>query len=601
MKLIYLLFIISLNFSLNNASKSLIPKKNSEADNIIGRKLYESDNKTLLLVGVWNFTKEYPNDKKSYFEIYFLSYGNISTRYEYLNLTISVYYNNKSPNQMEIKCDKFEFEEHILHFYCVREINYTDFNRIELNDEMFKFYSIEGAPNENITVFKRNIDESSLFESIKSNISNQTEDIKFQTFNLKNISITDDDLVILDGWTSSKEMLTNDTKINFTFSNNVFTCNYTDYGDTDKITFYPHKSINDHLHGKIGKELIDGNVTHILIYAKDTDRDSLVYSTYENAVTELFGFGDYVAPINGNDAKNRAYFRGTIDTLKKYIRFNTQVFYGSTLRSLQASIKINASGIRDTDNIDFETGKVPYNITYLGTSNLTNIIGMEFPSSFEFSNDNINFVSITPDFIGEDSSLTNKNSPNTENFRFISNKPNIAGNSLSFDLEPFTSNSSQNVSISGKQALYLNYTSLEDSERDEIECTIENKTSYFTVLCEPKKDIYTQLKTLIIKIPKISSGRLRILQSAENSTFYAPPNTEGDIQFEYNPEINTFARKASKKKGLSGGAIAAIVLATVAAIAAVGIAMFFLNRGPINPIKTSTEMNLPNSSTNINN
>ena len=86
MKLIYLLFIISLNFSLNNASKSLIPKKNSEADNIIGRKLYESDNKTLLLVGVWNFTKEYPNDKKSYFEIHFLSYGNISTRYEYLNL-----------------------------------------------------------------------------------------------------------------------------------------------------------------------------------------------------------------------------------------------------------------------------------------------------------------------------------------------------------------------------------------------------------------------------------------------------------------------------------------------------------------------------------
>jgi hypothetical protein len=29
--------------------------------------------------------------------------------------------------------------------------------------------------------------------------------------------------------------------------------------------------------------------------------------------------------------------------------------------------------------------------------------------------------------------------------------------------------------------------------------------------------------------------------------------------------------------------------------------MFFLNRGPVNPIKTSTEMNLPNSTTNINN
>ena len=601
MKPIQLFLIISLYFSLIYASKNFSPNKYSKPGEIIGRKLYESDNKTLLLVGVWNYTYEYPSVNKTYFEIHFLSYRNISSDYDKLNLSISVYYNNKETKTIPIQCDSFEFEDFVLHFYCEAEIDYGDFNRVELNEDKFTFHY--SNKNENRTVLKRNIDESSLFENIKNNISNQTNDIKFLTFNLQNINITDDDLVILNGWITSEEKLENTSQFNFTLSNNEFTCNYTDYGNNGIITFYPDKNINEHLHGKMGNALTITNKTvpHILIYGKDMDNDSLIYSIYENAVTELFGFGDYVAPINGNNAKNRAYFRGTIDTLKKYIRFNTRVIYGSTLRSLQDSKPINASGIRDSDNIDFETGKVPYNITYFDTSKLTNIIGMELPSSFEFSNDNINFVSITPDFIGEDSSLTNKNSPNTENFRFISNKPNIAGNSLSFDLEPFTSNSSQNVSISGKQALYLNYKSLEDSERDEIECTIENKTYYFTVLCEPKKDIYTQLKTLIIKIPKISSGRLRILQSAENSTFYAPPNTEGDIQFEYNPEINTFARKASKKKGLSGGAIAAIVLATVAAVAAVGIAMFFLNRGPINPIKTSTEMNLPNSSTNINN
>ena len=143
---------------------------------------------------------------------------------------------------------------------------------------------------------------------------------------------------------------------------------------------------------------------------------------------------------------------------------------------------------------------------------------------------------------------------------------------------------------------------MEDSERDEIECTIENKTSYFTVLCEPKKDIYTLLNSLIIRVPNITTiKRLRFLQSSGNSTIHFPKTTSGDIQFEYNPEINKFGRKSSKKKGLSGGAIAAIVLATIAAVAAVGVAIFFLNRGPINPIKTSTEMNLPNSTTNINN
>ena len=591
-------FIISLNFSLIYATKNFASKNHPKPDEMISRKLYESDNKTLLLVGVWNYTYKYPSDNKTYFEIHFLSYGNISQSYDQLNLTISVYYNNNKPTKtIPIKCGSFEFEEYVLHFYCVTEIDYYDFNRVELNEDRFLFYYSNQIGN--YTVYKTNIDESSLFESIKSNISIQTNDIKFQTFNLQKINITDDDLVILEGWTSSKEMLNNNSQFNFTLSNNEFTCKYRDYGNNDIITFYPHKSISDHLHGKMGVALTNETVSHILIYARDIDRDLLVYSIYENEITELFGFGGYVPPINGNNAKNRAYFRGTIDSLKKFIRFTTRVRYRASLRSLQESKPINASGIRDSDNIDFVNGKIPYDITYFGTSDLTNIVGIDPPSSYEFSNDNVNFISHTADFIGEDLNLTNTKPLIIENFRFISNKPNIAGNSFSFDFEPL--NSSQNVNISSKQALYLGYISMEDSQKDEIECTIENKTHYFTVLCEPKKDVYTLFKTLIIKIPKVTSGRLRFLQSEENSTFYAPKTAEGDIQFEYNPEINTFARKASKKKGLSGGAIAAIVLATIAAVAAVSIAMFFLNRGPINPIKTSTEMNLPNSSTNINN
>ena len=591
-----MLFIISLYLSLINASKSFLPKKNSQPHDIMGRKLYESDNKTMLLVGVWNFTENYPTETKSYFEIHFLSYGNISAEYKKLNLTIKVYYNNKEPKDMEVLCEGFEFEDYILHFYCEGEINYTDFNRVELKDEMFLFYERPSSPNDKVTVFKRNIDESSLFESIKTNISSQTDDFNFQTFNLQKINQTDDDLVVLEGWTSSKGMLTNYSQFNFTLSNNVFTCNYTDYGDTDTITFYPHKSIDDHLHGKIGMAITNNTVSHILIYAKDMDRDSLVYSIYKNEIPELFGFGNYDPPSNGNDAKNRAYFKGTIDTLKKYIRFTTRVILGSTLRSLQETKTINASGIRDT--IDYENGIIAYNITYLGTSNFTNIIEIEPPSTYEFSSNNINFVSHEVSFIGEDLNLTNTKPLIVENIRFIE-KPNIVGNSFSFDF--VLPNSSKNVNISSKQPLYLNYKSMEDSQRYEIECSIENKTHYCTVLCEPKKDVYTQLKTLILKIPKVTSRRLRFLQSEENSTFYAPSTAEGDIQFEYNPEINTFGRKASKKKGLSGGAIAAIVLATIAAVAAVAIAIFFLNRPPVNPIKTSTEMNLPNSTTNINN
>ena len=144
---------------------------------------------------------------------------------------------------------------------------------------------------------------------------------------------------------------------------------------------------------------------------------------------------------------------------------------------------------------------------------------------------------------------------------------------------------------------------METSEPDELDCcSIENNTNIFTINCEPTKDVYTLLNSLIIKVPNVTTNRrLRFLQSSGNSTIRAPKTAQGDIQFDYNPEVNTFGRKSSKKKGLSGGAIAAIVLATIAAVVAVGVAIFFLNRGPINPIKTSTEMNLPNSTTNINN
>ena len=59
-------------------------------------------------------------------------------------------------------------------------------------------------------------------------------------------------------------------------------------------------------------------------------------------------------------------------------------------------------------------------------------------------------------------------------------------------------------------------------------------------------------------------------------------------------------RRASKNKGLSGGAITAIILATIAAIVAVGIAIFFLNRRPVNPpVKPVSELQLQNSSAKI--
>jgi hypothetical protein len=272
------------------------------------------------------------------------------------------------------------------------------------------------------------------------------------------------------------------------------------------------------------------------------------------------------------------------------------------LRLLQEK-ETNATGTIDPDSTDLDNGVAKYKTVYEGTENFSNILAIVSLHDYKFADNLDQFTSIPVKYFiaGDYINLTNTGKLPDYGFIDFQENPKIDGNTLSLKFKLQSPNSA--INITSKQPVFLNYTPMDTSQPDVIDsCTIENNTNILTINCEPKKDIYTLLNTLKIIVPSIAQNRrLRFLQSSGNSTIRPPITTQGDIQFEYNPEINTFARKVSKKKGLSGGAIAAIVLATVAAVAAVGIAMFFLNRGPINPIKTSTEMNLPNSSTNINN
>jgi len=370
------------------------------------------------------------------------------------------------------------------------------------------------------------------------------------------------------------------------------------------ITFSTENNINDNLNGKMLIPTSSDHHEYILIFTNGTD-DSIIYSTEEVSSADLYGFGNYSQPGTNKNATNTATFLGTINILKKFVRFQAIITYlsDSTLRFLN-EITVNATGIRDSESIDFDNGVVKYQIEYNNTANMTNILKIESLHDYKFSDDVNNFPSSPAIIIIVGYYINLTNTAQLENPVFINfgkENPIIDGKTFSFKFGFNSSNS--NISITNKQKVFLNYTSMETSEPDELDCcSIENNTNIFTINCEPTKDVYTLLNSLIINIPAVPQNRrLRFLQNSGNNTIYAPKTASGDIQFEYNPEINTFGRKSSKKKGLSGGAIAAIVLATIAAVAAVAAAIFFLNRGPVNPIKTSTEMNLPNSTTNINN
>ena len=347
--------------------------------------------------------------------------------------------------------------------------------------------------------------------------------------------------------------------------------------------------------GKFGET---SNGKYILIFKNDID-DEIIYSTYENSNIDLLGFGEYTEPNVNENAKNRAYFRGTINNLKKFIRFTSIIRFGSTLRILEETKTVNATGERDT--IDFENGLITYNISFSETRNMTNIIGIDCLHDYKFSDDENNFPSTASkvNILSNNINLTNKDKDTFEFVEFRSDRANVVGNTFSFD---FILSSNKILNITTKEPVYLNYSSLEDLKRYEIECSIEKNNNLYTVLCAPKKDVHTPFSSLIINIPNGESTRLRFLSSSENNTFYAPSNANGEIMFTYNPEINTFGRKTSKNRGLSAGAIVAIVLATIAAVVAVGVAFFFLNKIPVNStVKNPSDLNLQNSQTNINN
>lgn len=111
-------------------------------------------------------------------------------------------------------------------------------------------------------------------------------------------------------------------------------------------------------------------------------------------------------------------------------------------------------------------------------------------------------------------------------------------------------------------------------EGGEINFSAVGKACCLIILCEPKKDDYSSIHNIDYENSKIIIKKIKIPSNHRNIIYQSPINSNRDIQFEYNTEINIFRSKALNRKGLSGRANATIVLETVA----IEIVILFLNR-----------------------
>ena len=555
------------------------------------RKLSSNNPKSIMLVGFSSYhstlsqhDEEHPQTIM-YFLAHFIKEKN-PTRYDDMSLPILLELKNTSKSlRLDINCSYInpddEGKKEIVTYVCFNDttiINKADIQSVTpiIN---FTFYSNESL----LKVTENDIDKSSYADTTIKNLTTLHSKIQYDIFYLDKIILNKNDEFILTGNLFDNESA---TTINLTLSQKKYNASVT----KDKIVFKPSGTLDDYLHGKMEETI--KNSTYVIIYAEKGVDDHLKYPVDKKI--ELSSFGNYTKPTANSDAYNYLYITGNqyiLNGLEKFIRFNTTIKYLNESTTIEA----NGSLIENNQTKDI----VVYNITYYGTKNKS-IISMEPPKYIEFSENGTNY-----ERYNETSISSNLNLLEEEEI-IIERMSNINGlkdnNSTSFTYE-FNLTGDPIFNIGIQKDAYLKYHPNNNiSMNDEIKCVVQHFALIYRMICTPKKNVYTNFNTTKIIILNITSSnsRLRALQSTTNRTILPPSDTKEIINFTY-PNYHVYRK--TKKSGLSAGAIVAIVLATVAAVAALGIAIFFLGRAKANPppIRNPSDLNMANSTSNINN
>ena len=554
------------------------------------RKLSSNNPKSIMLVGFSGYhlsieqhDEEHPLTTIT-FDVDFIKEKN-TTDYPGMSLPISLELKNTSKLRLDIDCTYIILDDEgkklIVTYHC-----YNDTTKINKSDIQsvtpiinFTFYSNVSS----IRVTENDIDKSSYADTTIKNLATLHSEIQYDIFYLDKIILNKNDEFILTGNLSDNESA---TTINLTLSQKKLNASVT----KNKIVFKPSGTLDDYLHGKMEETI--KNSTYVIIFAEKGVDDHLKYPVDKKI--ELSSFGNYTKPTANSDAYNYLYITGNqyiLNGLEKFIRFNT------TIKYLNESTTIEANGTLIENNQT--TDIVVYNITYYGTKN-KNIISIEPPKYIEFSENGTNYERYNETSISPDLNLLEEEEIIIERMSNIKGLKDNNSTSFTYDFS-LTGDPIFNIGI--QKDAYLKYHPNNNiSMNDEIQCVVQHFSYSYRMICTPKKNVYTNFNTTKIIILNITSSnsRLRVLQSTTNRTILPPSDTKEIINFTY-PNYHVYRK--IKKSGLSAGAIVAIVLATVAAVAALGIAIFFLGRAKANPprIRNPSDLNMANSTSNINN
>ena len=550
----------------------------------------------MILVGFGDTTTSQTEGK---FALFFRKNKDFSS-YKNLNVSVSVVNNATQISKDYIaNCENKTLENLDIKYQCSFELENQTVAKIKFLRD-YTFYEESGS---NTTIYTDiSIIESPLALKAMEDITDLTNALNdthyYYTFSLGKIEQNNGRFKLIG---NLSEKLAEQESGDLILSNEQLPC----IVSNESIVFNSKASLFDNLNGKIAKIHNPMKHEYVLIFSENENESSIYYSNNTNSFIEIIDINKFKSYTDKN-ATATIYFRGApsqLNYLKKYLRFTALLGYNeqnqktTNLRNLQSTIMYTNVTVEGTKGNLNQNEIASYDLDIKNTSG-KNIISLTSNNDYEFSEYRDFSNPIKLNILIDNKTKTNLLNNDTSTPETFTRTGDINKNSYSFGFD--FDLTKKMIIPNNETTVILSYPSQKNISREEINCTLSNLKDNlkFKILCQTQNTINTLMKNIYIIVPELSS-RLRVLYDGKiNRTLYAPTNDDGIIDYEFIPNV-----KNPKKKhnGLSAGAIVALVLSTVAVVAAVMIAISLFSQVPPNDrVISVNEIKMVNSNSNIN-
>ena len=355
-------------------------------------------------------------------------------------------------------------------------------------------------------------------------------------------------------------------------------------------------------------------------------KNSTVYEPDRSKASRtILGFGNYKEDRNSNKITFIVYVKKIKnDDAYEYLYF-TIVFY-KNMRGLDESNSINVNvkaklkesvdnDYYDIYNVDVDTSQKGLDIDEINSLTIKNDFCFSSNTNGCDEYDKINKINTY--FNIDELDFKNKDNFATNLDKYIDNQVfyfevlNLTSQSYVYDLYGNITSLGGNNNIEIKKSnidiYYSQYSSNNNKYMDILTGNIEkspNSEYQYKIRFYIERSINTNLDGARIDASNIISTRLRNLDSSNENYLFLSETEEGQlyIKQDYEPSgPKYYTRKGSSDSGLSGGAIAGIIIASIVVLIAVAFVFIYLNKRPKLPISHSSAIEFYNSASSMQN